>query len=110
MTPDELNQAELFWLRRSQSERFPEGDKDKRLRQFSPRYDENGLLRANGRLKFGDELTFYSRNPILLTKDHPFTKLAMFAAHEKRGHGTGVEHLLTELRSRFWILGAAADR
>ena len=47
LTPDELNQAELFWLRRSQCEMFPDGDKDERLRQFSPSYDENRLLRVN---------------------------------------------------------------
>ena len=31
-------------------------------------------------------------------------KLVILDAHEKRGHGTGIEHLLTQLRSRFWIL------
>ena len=104
LNPDELNQAEIFWLRQSQREMFPDKEKDDKLRQFSASYDGNGLLRANGRLKFADELPFDSRCPILLSKDHSLTKLVILDAHQKRGHGTGIEHLLTQLRSRFWIL------
>ncbi len=104
LTSEELNQSEIFWLGRSQREMFPDKEKDEKLRRFNPRYDENGILRANGRLKFANELPFDSRYPILLSKDHPLTKLVILDAHEKRGHGTGIEHLLTELRSRFWIL------
>ena len=104
MNLDELNQAEIFWLQQSQREMFPGKEKDENLRQFSASYDGNGSLRANRRLKFADELPFNSRCPILLSKHHPLTKLVILDAHEKRAHGTGIEHLLTQLRSRFWIL------
>ena len=72
--------------------------------------DEDGLLRADGRLRFADELPFDTRHPVLLPKDHPVTKLIIVDAHKKSGHGTGVEHLLTELRSRYWVLKGRAVR
>ena len=43
-------------------------------------------------------------HPILLPKDHPVTRLVIVDAHERLGHGAGVEQVLTELRSRFWIV------
>lgn len=32
------------------------------------------------------------------------TRLLVIDVHEKLGHGSGVQHVLTELRSRFWII------
>lgn len=58
----------------------------------------------DGRLRFADELPYDTRHPILLPKDHPVTKLVIADAHERLGHGAGVEQVLTELRSRFWIV------
>ena len=57
-----------------------------------------------GRLRFADGLPYNTRHPILLPKNHPVTRLRVIDAHEKLGHGSGVEHVLTELRSRFWIV------
>ena len=44
------------------------------------------------------------RHPILLPKDHTVTRLIIISAHVNLGHGSGVEHVLTELRARFWII------
>jgi hypothetical protein len=44
------------------------------------------------------------RHPILLPKDHTVTRLIIKSAHENLGHGSGIEHVLTELRARFWII------
>ena len=99
-----MKKARLFWLQQAQTEAFPDGKKDKRLLHFNPNRDEEELLRADGRLRFARELPYDARHPILLPKDHPVTKLIIVDAHEARGHGTGVEHLLTELRSRYWVI------
>ena len=104
LQPDEMKKARLFWLQQAQTEAFPDGKKDKRLLHFNPNRDEEELLRADGRLRFARELPYDARHPILLPKDHPVTKLIIVDAHEARGHGTGVEHLLTELRSRYWVI------
>ena len=58
----------------------------------------------DGRLRFADDLPYNTRHPILLPKNHPVARLLVIDAHEKLGHGSGVEHVLTELRSRFWII------
>ena len=71
---------------------------------MNPKSDDDGLLRMDGRLCFADELPYDTRHPILLPKDHPVTRLGIADAHEKLGHGAGVEQVLTELRSRFWIV------
>ena len=66
--------------------------------------DEQGLLRIDGRLRNADELSYDTKHPIILPKNHPVTTLIVQDAHEKLGHGTGVEQVLTQLRSRFWIV------
>ena len=102
--PDEYEKAEVWCLKNMQEKAFPGGEKDKSLIKLNPKKDEAGVFRVNGRLKFANDLPYNARYPILLAKDHPTTKLIIVDAHEKLGHGTGVEHLLTELRSRYWII------
>ena len=58
----------------------------------------------DGRLRLADELSYNTRHPILLPKDHVVTRLIIKDAHEELGHGSGVEQVLTLLRSRFWIV------
>lgn len=101
---DELTNAKTFWLRQAQAECFPDREKEKKLQRFSPQVDDDGLLRVNGRLHLAEELPFDTRHPVILPKDHPVTHLIITDAHQKLGHGSGTEHLLTELRSQFWIL------
>lgn len=58
----------------------------------------------NGRLRYANDLAYDVKHPILLPKDHPLTRLIIANRHEKLGHNSGVEHLLTEIRSRFWVV------
>ncbi|XP_028414792.1 uncharacterized protein LOC114537879 [Dendronephthya gigantea] len=100
----EIKTAELFWIRKAQAESFVNKQKDKRLLKFCPIVDKEGILRVDGRLRLAEDLPYDTRHPIILPKDHPISRLVILAAHEKIGHGTGTEYLLTELRSRFWII------
>ena len=100
----ELSDAQTFWLRKAQIESFPSREKDQRLLRFSPLLDKDGLLRLDGRLRLAEDLSYDTRHPVILPKNHPVTRLVIVDAHEKLGHGTGTEHLLTELRSQFWIV------
>ena len=90
-------------MRRAQVEVFPQGVKEKTLRQLNPQTDDNGILRVNGRLKYAEDLPFDARHSILLPRSHPVTTLIINREHERLGHGTGVGHLLCELRTRFWV-------
>ncbi len=100
----ELQKAETYWLKQVQLEAFPDGDQQKSLAQLNPKKDEQGLLRADGRLRNASNIPYNTRHPILLPKDHVVTRLIITDAHENLGHGSGVEHILTELRASFWIV------
>ena len=104
LLPTEISEAETFWIKQAQAQTFPGGENEGSLTQLSPKSDGDGLLRMDGRLRFADELPYDTRHPILLPKDHPVTRLVIVDAHERLGHGAGVEQVLTELRSRFWIV------
>ena len=102
-TVDEVKQAEIFWFKRAQIESFQDDVRQKCLQNLNPMKDEDGLLRIDGRLRHA-ELPYESKHPVILPKEHPITKLVVQSVHEKLGHGTGVEHTLCELRSRFWVI------
>ncbi len=103
LTVDEVNQAEIFWFKRAQMESFQDDMGQKCLENLNPMKDEDGLLRVDRRLRHA-ELPYESKHPVILPKEHPITKLVVRSVHEQLGHGTGVEHTLCELRSRFWVL------
>ena len=83
---------------------LPDGVKEKSLVQLNPTKDDNGLLRVNGRLRLADEIPYDTKYPIVLPKDHYLTRLIILDVHEALGHASGIEHTLTQLRVRFWIV------
>ena len=104
LLPTKISEAESFWIKQAQAQAFPSGENKGSLTQLNPKSDGDGLLRMDGHLRFADELPYDTRHPILLPKDHPVRRLVIVDAHERLGHGAGVEQVLTELRSRFWIV------
>lgn len=104
LRPHETKRAETFWIKHAQAEAFANGEAEKSLAQLNPKKDDESVLRADGRLRNADDLPYSVRHPILLPKDHDVTRLIITRALENLGHGSGVEHALTELRSRFWIV------
>ena len=103
MTAETLK-AETFWLKQAQDEAFPNGEKEGSPSRFNPKKDGEGLLRVDGRLRLADDLSYFTKHTILLPKDHAVTRLVVTDTHERIGHGSGVEHTLTELRAHFWIV------
>ena len=105
----EIKQAERYWLKRTQAEGFRD-ERQKSLENLCIMKDDDGLLRLSGRLQHAD-LPYESKHPVVLPKKHTVTDLIIKDVHEKLGHGSGVEHALTELRCRFWVIkGRAAVR
>ena len=95
---EEVQKAEDFWLKRAQGEAFQTIEGEKSLYSLSPKMDEDGILRVNGRFRDAD-LPYAAKHPAILLRKHSLTKLIIRTVHERLGHGTGVEHTLTELRA-----------
>ena len=104
LSPVEISSAETYWVKQAQAEAFPNGERENSLVRLNPKKDDEGLLRIDGRLRYASNLPYDVRHPILLPKNHPVTRLIVLDAHRRLGHGTGVEHTLTELRTRYWIV------
>jgi hypothetical protein len=74
------------------------------LTRLSPFVDERGLLRGAGRLRYVDALPRDSREPILLDRNHPGTRLLAEHCHRFQAmHYGGVNYTLGRLTQRFWI-------
>ena len=71
--------------------------------QFGLFQDKRSLWRCGGRLQNAD-LSYSAKHPILLDGKHHHTVLVIRDAHIRVGHN-GVRETLTEVRSKFWIIG-----
>ena len=52
------------------------------------------------------DLPFEAKHPALLPKRHDVTRLIVGQAHKDGDHEMGVEHTVSQLRQRFWIVAA----
>ena len=66
--------------------------------------DEEGLIRAHGRLENARILPKDMRNPVVLPRDHPLAILFLRHLHRKRGH-CGYKSLMHEAGRTLWIIG-----
>ncbi|XP_043235722.1 uncharacterized protein LOC122388596 [Amphibalanus amphitrite] len=122
LKPEEILEAEKFWVRQAQKDSFPEEREQleraattgttarkacrrSSVKQLSPFLDEDGVIRVGGRLQRSD-LSFETKHPMLLPKNHIISKLVIQHLHVKAEHGMGIEHTLADLRMRFWIPAA----
>ena len=83
-----------------EGQRFPKGHK---LTSLCPFVDGKGMLRVGGRLK-NAPIPDASKHQIIIPQTHPITKLIIREEHKCNGH-IGVEHVLSNLREIFWIIG-----
>ena len=67
-------------------------------------YVENGLLRVGGRLKHA-KLVETVKHPVILPKKSSIAYLLIDHEHRLLGHA-GRNHVLSNLRQKFWIIGA----
>jgi hypothetical protein len=100
LTADEINRAEIEWVKVTQCE-LKEQDNYKQLARKLGLIEEDGILRCTGRLGNSD-LELDAQKPILLPKEHKFTRSIIEAWHQKVHH-CGVRSTLAKLRSRFWV-------
>ena len=102
LSGSEISRAETLWIKEAQKELTSSKNFETWKRQFGLFIDTEGLQRCGGRLS-NAEIAYATKHPILLPKDHYFTKLVILRAHERVLHN-GVKETLTELRSMFWII------
>jgi hypothetical protein len=80
---------------------------DSKLRNLNPFLCQStGLLRVGGRIHKA-ELPEEEKHPIILPSDHPAVELFVQDIHRREMHA-GVEHTLSVVRQRFWLIKGRA--
>ena len=77
--------------------------KNSKILQFSPFIDQQGLIRAQGRIG-KSQMIFETKHPILLHWKHHVVELFLRNEH-KNSHHEGTEHVINIVQQEFWILG-----
>ena len=108
-----LKDAEKAIWRAVQSEMFNEDLKaiksskelpaSSKIASILPFIDEEGLLRAKGRLNKSN-LSFEAKHPIILPSKHRAVELFLNWQH-RLNHHEGVEYLRSVIQREYWILG-----
>ena len=119
LLPEEITNAEEEVIRRAQQEAFPEEymaltlgkefPKKSLLSKLSPRIDDQGVMRCDGRLRFAECLPYDVRFPIILPRGHWVTKLIVKHHHELANHSAGMNFVLSQISGRFWIIAAREE-
>lgn len=110
ITAKEMSNSKLLWIKNTQQLAYQDdidnlhSRSPKRtllVRQLRLFLDDKGFLRCGGRIHNApiSELTKF---PYLLSPKHQFTKLLVYATHEKLHHA-GLNSTVTALRQEYWI-------
>ncbi|XP_055589908.1 uncharacterized protein LOC129742089 [Uranotaenia lowii] len=114
---DEYLAAERLIFRTVQKETYPEeirvlvqsSPKDDRtlkrnspLAKLSPFLDEHGIMRMETRISAAAFLSYETRNPIILPRDHRSTKLLVLWYHAKYFHQNN-DTVINEVRQKFHV-------
>ncbi|XP_064629237.1 uncharacterized protein LOC135488532 [Lineus longissimus] len=113
LTATEIEEAELYWVKWIQQDRYGEviarlqekqQVSSRQLKSLDPFLDDSGILRVGGRLQESD-LPYAIRHPIILPPRNHITTLIVRRVHADIGkHAKGVNAVLGELRQRFWLV------
>ena len=84
LEPEEINNAERYWVRETQTEPFSEElttlrgrgsvSRSSPLWRLSPFVDSDGILRVGGTLQMSN-LPYGTKNPVILLKKHHISKI-----------------------------------
>ncbi|XP_055615175.1 uncharacterized protein LOC129761475 [Toxorhynchites rutilus septentrionalis] len=77
-------------------------EKNSVLYKLSPFLDESGVVRMQSRISNALYVSYATRNPTILPKNHPVTKLLVNYYHRKYGHCNN-ETVVNEIRQSFHI-------
>ena len=94
LTTEEVLNAELRWIVDNQRKLKEQESFPSLKRQLNLFLDPQGLWRCRGRLENAD-LSYSSKYPILLSRDHPITSLTIEDAHRRVFHDGVRETIVT---------------
>ena len=77
-----------------------------KISPLSPFVDSAGMLRVGGRIR-NAPIPASAKHQLILPKEHPVTKLLIIHDHRRNAH-VGREHVLANLRERYWIVNGRA--
>ena len=97
-----LLQQELFGEEMKSLKAEKEFPKSSKILQFSPFIDEEGLIRAKGRIR-KIQLDFNAKHPILLHWKHHRVELFLRNEQKDNQH-EGTEHVRNIVQQKIWIL------
>ena len=119
LTPDEIRDAEDVVIRQAQNEAFSAEYEalskgrpipmKSQIAKLSPRIDQQGVIRCDGRLYYAEYLPFDARCPIILPRGHWVTKLIVRYYHSLSNHVGGTNFVLAQINQRFWIVAARKE-
>ncbi|XP_065060233.1 uncharacterized protein LOC135687567 [Rhopilema esculentum] len=96
-----VNEAKIMWHLEVQKV-FDLSGNDKEIRNNLGCFvDKEGIIRVGGRLQ-NASISYNSKHPVLLPRQHHFTKLVIWHSHLTVKHN-GVNETLAEVRSNYWI-------
>ena len=97
--PADYQEATFHFVRRIQNEsykrthwdlkKFGKATNESRIASMSPFVDENGIIRCNSRIRYGENLNFGQKYPIILPAKHSLTKMLTKHIHEKLARHVG---------------------
>ena len=103
LTPEELAEAERFWIKEAQKP-LHSRMKKREFKNLSPFTDEQGVARVGGQVDKAI-MSYDTRHPALLPSDHWISTLITRHAHQ-HGH-SGVAATTAKInRAKYWILKA----
>ena len=102
ISAEDIEGAEMDWVNDCQRHMTREVQFDMWKRQLDLFLDHHKVWRCGGRLNKAD-ISYSSKHPILLSKQHHLTTLITEYAHERTTHGA-VKETLTEIRLKYWVV------
>ncbi|XP_058448836.1 uncharacterized protein LOC131428813 [Malaya genurostris] len=99
VSPDEVT---LLQIDRQQSESSKSISKSSAVYKLCPFLDTHGVMRMKGRVDACEFLLEDAKNPIILPRLHPVTRLILAYYHEKFHHQNH-RTVLNEVRQRFYV-------
>ncbi|XP_043862794.1 uncharacterized protein LOC120457848 isoform X2 [Drosophila santomea] len=112
LTAAECKAAENLLVRQAQLESFPDEMRSAEtgqdvarssdIRGLVPYLDEDGILRAYGRIDAALCIPYSARRPVLLSHRHSLTDLIVRDFHARMKH-QNVDATIAEIRTKFWV-------
>ena len=102
VTAADMESAEMDWVTDCQKQLTVEPKFESWTKRLDVFLDNDNVWRCGGRLK-KSHISYETKHPILLTKQHHFSTLIVRHAHERTSHG-GVKDTLTDVRSQYWFV------